>query len=253
MKINRLLLLSKNDIPFQEAQAVIHNPTLKEIAFLGEDIFFIGCEYLNFSKQNLKEQDKVRLKDFTDFEILMTIMKNNDIVIQQGKEAMEMVLELLFPGYSVSFLPMSIMLSKGEERFLLDKQNFDVFRNIVSQMFCLKKTKSGAHKYNPGGVQAMELVKKFEERDRKLAKLKRQGKQDQGITIFSQYISILSVGLKKDMNELLQYTVYQLFEQLQRFKMKQNFDMYFQAKMAGARDLQDVENWMSDIHSDDTL
>lgn len=250
MKINRLLLMSKNDIPFEEAQLIIHNPTLKEIAIIGEDVFFMGCEYLNFSKQFLKEQDKNRLKDFTDFEILMTIMKNNDIVIKQGKEAIEMVLALLFPEYQISFLPMSIMLSKDSERFLIDKENFENFRNIVSQMFCLNKTKSGAHKYNPGGVQAMELVKKFQERDKKLAKLKRQGKQDEGITIFSQYISILSVGLKKDINDLLQYTVYQLFEQLQRFKAKQNFDIYVQAKMAGAKDIQDVDNWMSDIHSD---
>lgn len=250
MKINRLLLMSKNDIPFEEARLIIHNPTLKEIAIIGEDVFFMGCEYLNFSKQFLKEQDKNRLKDFTDFEILMTIMKNNDIVIKQGKEAIEMVLALLFPEYQISFLPMSIMLSKDSERFLIDKENFENFRNIVSQMFCLNKTKSGAHKYNPGGVQAMELVKKFQERDKKLAKLKRQGKQDEGITIFSQYISILSVGLKKDINDLLQYTVYQLFEQLQRFKAKQNFDIYIQAKMAGAKDIQDVDNWMSDIHSD---
>ncbi len=250
MKINRLLLMSKNDIPFEEARLIIHNPTLKEIAIIGEDVFFMGCEYLNFSKQFLKEQDKNRLKDFTDFEILMTIMKNNDIVIKQGKEAIEMVLALLFPEYQISFLPMSIMLSKDSERFLIDKENFENFRNIVSQMFCLNKTKSGAHKYNPGGVQAMELVKKFQERDKKLAKLKRQGKQDEGITIFSQYISILSVGLKKDINDLLQYTVYQLFEQLQRFKAKQNFDIYVQAKMAGAKDIQDVDNWMSDIHSD---
>ncbi|MBR3673896.1 MAG: hypothetical protein IKN65_06430 [Clostridia bacterium] len=88
-------------------------------------------------------------------------MKNNDIVIKQGKEAIEMVLALLFPEYQISFLPMSIMLSKDSERFLIDKENFENFRNIVSQMFCLNKTKSGAHKYNPGGVQAMELVKKF--------------------------------------------------------------------------------------------
>ena len=67
MKINRLLLMSKNDIPFEQAQLIIHNPTLKEIAIIGEDVFFMGCEYLNFSKQFLKEQDKNRLKDFTDF------------------------------------------------------------------------------------------------------------------------------------------------------------------------------------------
>jgi hypothetical protein len=47
--------MSKNDIPFEEARLIIHNPTLKEIAIIGEDVFFMGCEYLNFSKQFLKE------------------------------------------------------------------------------------------------------------------------------------------------------------------------------------------------------
>jgi hypothetical protein len=51
------------------------------------------------------------------------------------------------------------------------------------------------------------------------------------------------------MNELLQYTVYQLFDEFRRFKMKEEYDIYVQAKMAGAKDLDEIENWMSDIHS----
>jgi len=33
--IDYLLLLSKNDIPFVEAGVLIHQPTVKEIAFIG--------------------------------------------------------------------------------------------------------------------------------------------------------------------------------------------------------------------------
>jgi hypothetical protein len=32
--------------------------------------------------------------------------------------------------------------------------------------------------------------------------------------------------------------------------LKQESDIYVQAKMAGAKDLKEVENWMKDIHSD---
>ena len=48
--INYLLLLSGNDIPFIDAQISIHQPKIKEIAFIGEESFYTGCEYLNFSK-----------------------------------------------------------------------------------------------------------------------------------------------------------------------------------------------------------
>ena len=34
-----------------------------------------------------------------------------------------------------------------------------------------------------------------------------------------------------------------------RFQKKQSFDAYVQAKIAGAKDLEEVENWMEDIHS----
>jgi len=32
--------------------------------------------------------------------------------------------------------------------------------------------------------------------------------------------------------------------------MKVDFDMCIQAKMAGAQNIEDVENWMNEIHSD---
>ena len=35
MEVNRLLLLSKNDIPFPEGRLVIHQPTIKEIGYIG--------------------------------------------------------------------------------------------------------------------------------------------------------------------------------------------------------------------------
>ena len=41
--LNNLLLLSGNDIPFFQAQIVIHQPILKEIAYIGEDTFFQSC------------------------------------------------------------------------------------------------------------------------------------------------------------------------------------------------------------------
>ena len=62
-------------------------------------------------------------------------------------------------------------------------------------------------------------------------------------------VSILAAGEHKDMNSLLNLSVSQLFDEFERFKLKMNYDIYFQAKMAGAKDLKEVEDWMKDIHS----
>lgn len=121
---------------------------------------------MNFSKDKLDEKDKIHLEHLTDFEVLMTIIKDESIIARTNKAHMQMVLALMFPDYQVSFLPMSIMVSRktdeGLESHLIDKDNFNSFREIVSKMFHLSRTDAGGKKYNPGGPQAKALVKKFE-------------------------------------------------------------------------------------------
>jgi len=51
--MNKLLLLSGNDLPFVQGNINIHQPKIKEIAYLGEDLFYLGCNFLSFSKENL--------------------------------------------------------------------------------------------------------------------------------------------------------------------------------------------------------
>ena len=251
--VNNLLLLSGSEIPFIQAQITIHQPTIKEISFIGQDTFYTGCQYLNFSKENLNEQDKNHLDNLNDFEVLMTIIKSNDVIAKKHKVCMQLVLLLLFPNYRIDFLPSSIMISRQQDgkqqNHLIDKNNFNSFKQILKKMFCLETFFDDTKQYNPGGPQAKALVQKFKKRQKKLAELKNQGQQKQQISILSRYISILSVGQKKDMNLLLQYTVYQLFDEFHRFRLKEDYDIYIKAKMAGAKDLEEIENWMDDIHS----
>jgi hypothetical protein len=76
---------------------VIHQPKIKEIAYIGEQVFYTGCEYLNFSKDILSKEDKNRLGNLNDFEVLMTILRNNNDAIKKIKGCMQLVLLLIFP------------------------------------------------------------------------------------------------------------------------------------------------------------
>lgn len=253
--MDKLQVSAKVDIPFEQAGLIIHNPEIEEIAYIGQKKFFRGCEYLNFSKQQLEEKDKINLQQVSNFEILMTILKENTSMVEQIKDSIQNVLFLLFPDYKVGFLPMSILLSRkqqdGVETHTIDKDNFESFKKIVSEMFCLKYIHGDQprNKYNPGGPQARALVKKFEERAKTLAKLKNQGKH-QEVSLFYTYVSILSVGLKKDRNELMKYTVFQLIDQFRRFNMQDNYDLYIKLKIAGAKDLEQVKNWKGSLEED---
>ena len=241
---NELLLLSGNDIPFIEAQVTIHQPTIKEIAYIGEEAFFTGYELINFSKNILPEQDKVNLENKTNFDILIAILRERNAVMQRNRNCVEMVLALIFPWYTIDITSDAIILEKEEERHLINNDNFETFKTIFNMMFSFSKDES--RDYNPSGEVAKRIAEKLKQRHQKLAELK-EGKQK--IDILSRYVSILAVGEHKDMNSLLNLSVYQLFDEFERFKLKMSYDIYFQAKMAGAKDLKEVEDWMKDIHS----
>lgn len=243
--LNDLLLLSGIDIPFQQAQISIHQPTIKEISFIGEEAFFIGCELLNFSKDILATEDKTNLEDRTNFEVFMSIMKDKSLTAQKGKVSALMVLTLMFPGYEIHMQKDCISLVKEDDVHNINNQNFEDFKKIVVAMFCLKE-RSTDPEYNPAGKRAKELAEKMKKGRQKAAAAKGDS---QKVSLLSRYVSILSVGENKGFDTLLDYTVYQLFDEFNRFELKQKYDIYVQAKMAGAKDLEEVDNWMKDIHS----
>ena len=235
--LNELLLLSGNDIPFPQAQLTIHPPTLKEIALLGEDTFYTGCEFLRFSKDNLTEQ--------TNFEVIMSILKEQNATIQKIRTCVILLLAILFPEYEIS-LEDTIKLTHNQtrEEHHITKDNYDAFIGILNEALCLKVSGGGAD-YNPSGDIAKRIAEKLKKRQQTLA----EEKGPQKIAILSRYASILAVGVQQDLNNLMQYTIYQLFDEFQRFELKISNDLHFQARMAGAKDLKEVEDWMKDIHS----
>lgn len=243
MKDNDLLFLSGNDIPFVEAQLVIHQPTIKEIAYIGEESFFVGCDLINFSKNSLSEQDKMNLEQQTNFDILLAILREHNAEMLKNRDCVLLVFALLFPEYQIDIQEKEIVLTKEQEKYSINNNNFDAFKLIFNKMLAFKRNEN--QDFNPSGELAKKIADKFYQRRKKLA----ENKPAKKIDIFSRYISILAVGEQKNMQELLNYTVYQLFDEFERYELKLHYDIYLQAKMAGAKDLKEVEDWMKDIHS----
>lgn len=218
--INELLLLSGNDIPIEEVNLLLHPPTIKEIAFIGEEQFFSGCEFLRFSKNNLSSEDRNRLENISNFEIIMSIMREKNPSVQKSKTCALMVLSLLFPTYQIQIDEnnMKINFKQDDLEFNLNKDNYDSFIKILNEILCLGGSETSSD-YNPSGNLARQIADKLRDRHAKLAA---QGKENQKIAILSRYVSILAVGENKDMNALLNYTIYQLFDEYKRYQLKIN-------------------------------
>jgi len=240
--IDELLLITGNDILFPQANIVIHQPHLKEIGMLGELNFLTGVQFLLFDKNKLLVKDKNGLEAQSNFDIFMSVMNSRDKA--KHKTDALMVLALLFPEAKIKIEKDKILLQLENFNASINKENFSDFQKIIAQMFCLEENDEDS--FNPDDALAQRIAEKIREGQKKRAESK--GKDTEKVTIYSKYISILSVGLHKSMIDLSNYTVYQIRDELKRFQLKQDFDMYIQAKLAGAQDLEEVENWMEEIH-----
>jgi hypothetical protein len=95
--IDDLLLISGNDIPFAEARLSIHQPSLKEIAYITEQKFWFGCEILRFDKESLVEEEKKKLENVSNFQLIMGLLMDKNIDSAKTKINVISLLSLLFP------------------------------------------------------------------------------------------------------------------------------------------------------------
>ena len=217
---------------------------------LGEEVLFTGCELLKFSKDILSTEDKNRLFNQTDFNILMSIMNDKSGSMTFNISCAQQVLELLFSYYTVDITPHEIRFLEKDSFIVagqLNDTNFLEFKDILVSIFCLNHT--SAQEYNTQGELANKIADKLKRRKQQLAELSNKPNK---VAIFSRYISILTVGEHKDMNSFMKYTVYQLLDEFQRFQLKMGYDIYIKAKMAGAKDMKEPEDWMKDLHDTDS-
>ena len=246
--VNPLLLHTNNDIPFVAGRCVIHNPTIKEISMIGEEDFQKGARFLNFNKNNLDEKDKIHLSDKSDFEILIEIMKSKEYYTTFTSKSL-LVLSLLFPAYEVQLKEDSIQLTNRENDFItkIDKDNYEEFKQIIIEIFVLESKEEGSGNYNPADGLAERIAKKLKDGQKKREKQKGTENILEKKSIYGKMVSVLSVGLKKDKNELLNYTIYQLLDEYKRFQLKNAYDINIKARLAGATDLEDPEDWLEDL------
>ena len=239
MNLDKLLLISGNDIPFPKAQAIIHQPRVKEIAYMGEKNFHLGSHLITFDKKMLSDKDKIGLEDQSNFHIFMTVM--NDFSGNTHRNEALMVLTLLFPQYEIKIDKDKILLQSENFSSTLNEDNFYLFQDILNQIFCFE---SSSDDYDP----ADDLAKKVADKIKKGKERKAKQKEGQVVKfdIYKKFATTLSIGMNIDINTILDYTIYQLSESYNKYIEKVNFDTYIKAKLAGAQDLEEVKNWMED-------
>ena len=239
----RLALITGVDIPIPECQITAHQPSIKEIAMIGEDIFFKAVQCLCLYK-SMFVQDKDVLEDINNFQIFMTIMQEKETL--DKKEAVKQLFLITFPKYNVMISPRSLIFRSidNNETFTVDENNFDFLQDVMRLVFCSKEGPMDQQAFNPANAKAKEIAEKLMRGRQRVAELNGSANS----SIFSQYLSSLSIGIHISILELENYTMFQLFDSLERYSLYTNWDIDIRSRLAGAKPEGKPENWMKNIH-----
>ena len=237
----RLALMCGTDYPVPECQLVIHQPRIKEIAYIGEADFFAGVQCLCLNK-SMFVKDESLLGDTNNFQIFMTIMSEKEAA--DKKFAVQQVFTLIFPKYKVMMTPRSILLSGDGMTIQIDENNFEYLQSAINSICCLKTGPMDQQSFNPANAKAREIAEKLMRGRARVAAEKGQS----NLSIFSQYLSILTVGLHIPIQEMMDLTMFQLYDLVERYMLYINWDMDVRCRLAGGKPDNQPDNWMKNIH-----
>lgn len=237
------------DIPIPELQLTIHVPVVRDIAFMGEQQFFLAVQYLCLEKESLI-QDESLLSSLSNFQVLMKVLEQSQD--KTKKTAIITLLKLLFPEYMALITKNSIILKlvDGQDTVLIDDSNFDQFQAILKEILCVSSIFQGENIiYNPANKRAKEIADKLMRGRRKVAEIKsKEGNE----SVLTRYISILTVARVVSLEQCLQCNLFQLFDLMERYTNYIEWDTDLQVRLAGGKPDKPVESWMRDLHSTKT-
>lgn len=238
----RLILMCGTDYPVPECQITIHQPRIKEISYIGETDFFSGIQCLCLNK-SMFVKDETLLADTNNFQIFMTIMSEKEAA--DKKIAVQQVCTLLFPDFKVLFTPRSMILSGNGQSIQIDETNFEYLQEAITNICCLKTGPMDQQSFNPANAQAREIAEKLMRGRQRVA----AQKGETNTSIFSQYLSMLTVGLgSMSLQDTMDLTMFQLYDLVERYMLYINWDMDIRTRLAGGKPDSQPDNWMKNIH-----
>ncbi len=238
----RLALMCGSDIPIPECELTIHAPRISEIALIGERDFFSGVQCLCLNK-SMFVKDESLLDTTNNFQIFMTIM--SEAQAADKKFAVQQVLTLLFPSCKVTFTPRSLIFLNEGKSTMIDERNFEFLQAAISSICCLKTGPMDQQTFNPADAKARAIAEKLMRGRQRVA----AQKGEDNTSIFSQYLSIITVGVNSmPLQNAMQLTIYQLYDLIERYMLYASWDIDIRSRLAGATPDSKPDNWMKNIH-----
>lgn len=245
----KLALMTGADILFDDIKIGIHQPSILEISYLGESNFYEALSLLTLTKEKFFSREGAELgltekeiSQITNFTLLSSLLEQQELA--ESKINIVNFLQLIFPNYKIFITPQSIILS-GQETNIIDENNFNNFQLLLKEIFCVTNNSKDQQEFNPVGKKAKQIAEKLMKGREKIAEEKNGNGES---NILTKYISILAVGLRYNINDICQLTLYQINDLMERYSLFINWDIDIKSRMAGASSDSEIEDWMKNIH-----
>lgn len=238
----RLAMICGADLPVPQCQLVVHQPTIKEISLIGEKNYFTGAQCLTLNKSMFVVEGKNVLGDLNNFQIFMMVMGEKEA--KEKKDATIQTLQLVCPNYKTAFTPRSLVLMSPDHSITIDENNFDYFQDVLRLIFCSKNGPMDQQSFNPQGGKAQEIAQKLMRGRDRIAK----EKGGSNASVLSQYVSILSVGLGLNMLDVINLTMFQVYDLIERYGLYMDWNIDLRSRLAGGKPDKNPENWMKNLH-----
>jgi hypothetical protein len=99
--------------------------------------------------------------------------------------------------------------------------------------------------FNPANDEARAIAEKLMRGRQRVAAQNGSSNSD----VFSQYISILTVGLNSmSLQDMMNLTMFQLYDLIERYSLYVNWDIDIRSRLAGGKPDKTPDNWMKNIH-----
>lgn len=248
--IDSLKLISGIDIPVLTIQQIIHQPTIKEISQFGEQNFFY-CVSIIASSDGKKiakqiKEDKGIDMEFSDYEAFNQMFfsdeKNNVMIFTSFFSLlMPQLLDVKWNQYQTSFI------FKNNQKKIIDGEIFDELKTIILKITGMDEIKEKSD-FNPANKKASEIAEKIQRHRKIVAKEKANLSQDNGDeNSLSNMISCMSTISGLTLQEVSNYTYYQLIKQYQRALLLDSYHIQMSMSAFSGIDEDKIINWMKKI------
>lgn len=247
-----LLNITARDYTFQGIK--LHNPSINEISekIEDEEDLFFAIKVLSSSLFNLVDVQNIPQNNFSNFDILYSLLFDQQASIKMFGitkiQAIVNLLLLIFIDYKLSIGKEELILDKDKNFILLNSNNFDEFQNTCSQMFktsFLFGESENQYNIDPNSARARKIEEMLRKGREKVARIKNE--MNNKTSLIENYVMIIAVGLHQDPNSICNLTLYQILTLFNRIKMKFEWDLDVDCRLAGGDPKDSPDHWMSII------